>query len=392
MADSSPTPRRQTSDATHQRFLPYGRQQISEDDIEAVAAALRAPIITQGPRVAELEAAFCDYTGAGHAIAFSSGTAALHGAAYAAGLGPGSVGLVPTITFAASANCLRYVGAQPHFVDIEPDSLNIDPRAVRRVANDHAEVEAVVAVSFAGLPVDLAPLRDAGLTIIEDGCHALGGHRGGRKIGGPGGADMTAFSLHPVKALTTGEGGVLTTEDPELATRARRFREHGIERKPINADGPWAYDVVEPGYNYRLTDFQCALGLSQLSRLDGWIAERNAIAAGYRELLGDDDRLVLPPAAPSGSLHAYHLFAIQIRGGSAERLRVFQGLREAGIGVQVHYVPLDHFTHFQDCPAEATPNAEHYYAGAISLPVFPGLTRSELERVVAELSRLLDER
>ena len=263
-------------------FLPYGRQEISEADIAAVAAALADPMITQGPRVAELEQAICEYTGAAHAIAFSSGTAALHGAAFACGLGPGSVGLVPSLTFAASANCLRYVGAEPHFVDIDPATLNIDSRQAALVAAGRRDVDAIVAVSFAGLPVEIEPLRAAGVPIIEDGCHALGAHRGGHRVGGPGGADMTAFSLHPVKAITSGEGGMLTTEDADLAQRARRFREHGIERSLAGADGLWAYDIVQPGYNYRLTDFQCALALSQLRRLDEWVQRRNEIAAAYR--------------------------------------------------------------------------------------------------------------
>lgn len=372
-------------------FLPYGRQQIDEADIEAVATALRDPMITQGPRVAALEQALCDYTGAAHAIAFSSGTAALHGAAYAAGLTTGSVGIVPTLTFAASANCLRYVGAEPYFVDVEAETLNIDASAALRIAGEREEVGAIVAVSFAGLPAEIGALREAGVPIIEDGCHALGALRKGHPVGGPGGADLTAFSLHPVKAITSGEGGLLTTEDAELAGRARRFREHGIERDPDRADGPWAYDITQEGYNYRLTDFQCALAMRQLGRLDEWVASRNEIAAIYRELLAEEERLLLPPEAPSGSRHAYHLFAVQVRAGAEQRLRVFEGLRAADIGVQVHYVPIDHFSLFAECAKDPTPNAERYYGGAISLPIFPGMGRPDAERVVAELRRQLDQ-
>lgn len=370
-------------------FLPYGRQQIEEADIAAVSSALRDPLITQGPRIGELEAAICEYTGAAHAIALSSGTAALHAAAFACGLGPGSVGLVPAITFAASANCLRYVGASPHLVDIDPATLNIDVGRTVRLAQQRDEVEAIVAVSFAGLGADVQGLRRAGVPIIEDACHALGGRRSGAVIGGPGGADMTAFSLHPVKAITSGEGGVLTTEDAELAARARRFREHGIERSPDGADGPWCYDVVHDGFNYRLTDFQAVLATSQLTRLDGWIASRNEIATVYRELLADEDQVVLPPAASPGDLHAHHLFPIQLRNGGPERRRIFEGLRAAAIGVQVHYIPLHRFSVFADCAREPTPAAEAYYESAISLPVFPAMERADAERVVRTLRGLL---
>lgn len=372
-------------------FLPYGRQQIEEADLSAVAAALADPLITQGPRVRELEDAVRERTGAAHAIAYSSGTSALHGAAFACGLGPGSVGLVPTLTFAASANCLRYVGAEPHFVDVDEATFNVSPAAIERTVAERGPVDAVVAVSFAGLPVGVEALREAapGVPIIEDGCHALGGHRAGRPVGGPGGADMTAFSFHPVKVITSGEGGMLTTEDDELALRARRFREHGMDRNPAHAEGPWAYDIVQEGYNYRLTDFQSALATSQLNRLDEWVERRNEVAVAYRELLDGDPDVELPPAAPEGSLHAYHLFVVRVPAGS--RRRVFEGLRAAGIGVQVHYVPLDRFSLFSECPRHPTPEVDRYYESAISLPMFPSMRREDVERVVSELRRLLSE-
>ena len=279
--------------------LPYGRQEISEADVEAVTEVLRSELITQGPVVGRFEDALAEYAGAAHAVAFSSGTAALHGAAFAAGLGEGDEVLVTPMTFAASANCALYVGARPRFVDIDPDTWNLDTRAAADAAGD--ETRAVVAVSYAGLPVDLSPLE--GLTVIEDGCHALGGHRGGAKVGGPGGADMTAFSFHPVKAITTGEGGAITTEDPELADRLRSFRTHGITREGISPgpdDGPWYYEMQALGFNYRITDIQCALGLSQLERLDGWVTRRNEVAAAYRELLAEEDRVELPPGGAGG--------------------------------------------------------------------------------------------
>jgi perosamine synthetase len=375
--------------------LPYGRQEISDQDVSAVAEALQENLITQGPMIARFEEAMAAYLGARHAVAFANGTGALHGAAFAAGLGPSDEVIVPALTFAASANCALYVGARPRFADISPDTWNLD--SVAAAAQADGSTRAVVAVSYTGLPVDLRPferLRDR-LVVIEDGCHALGGHRDGVKVGGPGGADMTTFSFHPVKSLTTGEGGLVTTEDEELARRLRLFRTHGITRdgtSPSATDGGWYYEMQALGFNYRITDIQCALGLSQLRRLDGWVARRNEIAARYRELLADEERIELPPQAPPGSLHGYHLFVVRVRDGAEARLRAFESLRDAGIGVQVHYIPVYRLPYYRDelgYPQDACPQAERVYAGAISLPMFPGLSERDLERVVAELRRAL---
>lgn len=376
-------------------FLPYGRQEVSDADVDAVAAALRAPLITQGPRIDEFEKAVAAYLGARHVVAFSSGTAALHGAAFAAGIGPGDEAIVSPITFAASANCVLYQGGTVRFVDIDTATWNLDVDAA--LAAVGPKTKAIVPVSLAGLPADLdglAPVRDD-VVVIEDACHALGGHRSGRMVGGPGGADITCFSLHPVKSLTTGEGGLASTEDDELAARMRRFRTHGIEREHVNpgpTDGPWYMEMQDLGFNYRITDFQCALGLSQLERLDGWVARRNEIAARYRELLAGQEGLQLPPAAPDGSRHGYHLFVIGVRAGAQARLEVFEALRAAGIGVQVHYLPVYRMPYYRDVlgvPQDECPNADAYYAGAISLPMFPGMADADVDRVVAELQRLL---
>ena len=376
-------------------FLPYGRQEITELDIDAVASALRQPMITQGPTVAEFEQRFADYVGARHAVAFANGTAALHGAASAAGLEPGKEMLTTPLSFVASANSATYMGARARFVDVDPGTWNLD--AERAAAEVGADTRVILTVSLAGLPADLRPLervRDR-VVVIEDGCHALGGRRGGVRVGGPGGADMTTFSLHPVKAMTTGEGGMVTTEDDELASRLRTFRTHGIAREdlhPSAAEGSWYYEVRELGFNYRLTDFQCALGLSQLERLDDSIGARNEVAGWYRELLAEEPRVALPPPAPDGSLHAYHLFVVRVLGGAMLRRGVFEGLRAAGIGVQVHYIPIYRFPYYRDTlgyPQDTCPHAEVYYASAISLPVYPSLSRSDVERVVAELTRLL---
>jgi UDP-4-amino-4,6-dideoxy-N-acetyl-beta-L-altrosamine transaminase len=377
------------------RSLPYGRQEICDGDVEAVVEALRDELITQGPRVERFEAAFADHVGAAYAVAFSSGTAALHGAAFAAGLGPGDEVLTTPLTFVASANCALYVGATPRFVDVDRDTWNLDTSAASAAAN--GAVRAVVVVSYAGLPVDLKPLdavRDR-VTVIEDGCHALGGHRGGAPVGGAGGADMTAFSFHAVKAMTTGEGGAITTEDPELARRLRLFRTHGITRegtRPGSDDGPWYYEMQALGFNYRITDLQCALGTTQLVRLDAWVRRRNDIAARYRELLAGDDRLELAPAAPEGSLHGYHLFPVRIRAGAAARKLGFERLRAAGIGVQVHYIPVYRLPYYRDTLGYAQdecPAAEDVYAGLISLPMFPAMSDADVDWVVAELGTAL---
>lgn len=376
-------------------LLPYGRQQISEDDVAAVADTLRSEMITQGPAIERFERALADHVGARHAVALSSGTAALHAAAFAAGLGPGDELITSPITFAASANCALYLGASPRFVDIRPSDWNLDTAAAASAAGERTR--AVVPVSFAGLPADLAPLehlRDR-VTVIEDAAHALGGRRDGMPVGGPGGADMTAFSFHPVKSMTTGEGGVVTTEDDELAGRLRMFRTHGITREGVKlgpTDGAWRYDMQALGFNYRITDFQCALGLSQLRRLDEWVTRRNELAMRYRQLLAGEERIELPPEAPAGSLHAYHLFVILVRAGAEARLRVFEHLRRAGIWVQVHYVPVYQLRHYRETlgyPQDECPEAERYYAGAISLPMFPAMTDADVDRVVGELRRAL---
>ncbi len=376
-------------------FLPYGRQQIDEHDIAAVAAALREPIITDGPEVRAFEDAVASYLGARHVVALSHGTAALHAAAFAVGLGPGHECIVPPMTFAASANCVLYLGARPRFADIDPTTWNLDSAAALEAAS--ADTKAVVAVSFAGLPIDIDGLRAAGVPIIEDACHALGAVREARAVGAPGGADITCFSLHPVKAITTGEGGLAVTEDPELARRMRAFRTHGIVREGVSPEpweGSWYYEMRSLGFNYRITDFQCALGRSQLRHLDAWVARRNAIAAAYRERLATEQRVELPPAPAAGQRHAYHLFIVRVRAGREARRAVFEGLRAAGIGVQVHYIPVYRLPYYRDelgYAQDACPNAEALYSGSISLPIFPAMHERDVERVADELTRLLEE-
>jgi len=360
-----------------------------------VTAALRAQLITQGPGVEQFEEAMADYVGARHMVAFANGTAALHGAAFAAGLGPGDEAITTPLSFAASSNCVLYQGARPRFVDISPATWNLDTAATAAQVGERTK--AVIAVSFAGLPVDLAPLdavRDR-IIVIEDAAHALGARRNGVPVGAAGGADMTTFSLHPVKAMTTGEGGLVATDNDEFARRLRLFRSHGITKdgtSPTATDGAWYYEMQALGFNYRITDFQCALGLSQLQQLDERIARRNELAEYYRELLAGERRLALPPAAPAGSLHAYHLFAVRVLAGPEARLAVFETLRGAGIGAQVHYIPIYRQPYYRDVlgyPQDTCPVAEEYYAGAISLPIFPSMTGTDVERVVDCLRRAL---
>jgi len=376
-------------------FLPYGRQEISDNDVDAVVEALRAELITQGPLVPRFEDALADYLGAKHVVAFANGTAALHGAAFAAGLGPGDEALTSPLSFAASSNCVLYQGARPRFVDISPSTWNLDAAAAATEVGERTR--AVIATSFAGLPVDLeplAPVRDR-VVVIEDASHAIGGRRANGRVGGPGEADLTTFSFHPVKAMTTGEGGAVATEDAELARRLRLFRTHGITKDgvtPSAIEGDWYYEMQVLGFNYRITDFQCALGLSQLGRLDDSIGARNRIADRYRELLAGEERVALPPPAPAGSLHGYHLFVVRVLAGAEARLAVFDALRHAGIGVQVHYIPIYRLPYYRDVlgyEQDSCPAAEEYYAGAMSLPMFPAMTDADVERVVGELQETL---
>lgn len=382
-------------------FLPYGRQEVDEQDVAAVAEALRDPFITQGPRVEAFERAFADAVGAPHAVAFANGTAALHAAAAAAGLGPGDEVLTTPLSFVASSNCALFVGARPRFADVDPSTANLDVAAA--VAAGHADgVRAVVAVSLAGLPVDLEPLqplRERGVVVIEDAAHAVGARRAAEPVGAGGLADLTCFSLHPVKSMTTGEGGMVTTASPALADALRTFRTHGMARRSDAADpllGPWHYDVDTLGFNYRITDFQCALGLSQLRRLPAWVAERNRLAARYHELLAGVDGLQLPAHPRDGEVHGRHLFVVRFTEGAQRRRMMFERLREAGIGTQLHYIPIPRHGLYRSLGYGAAamaqlPEAQRYYEQALSIPMYPGLTDADVDRVARELRRLLAE-
>lgn len=365
--------------------IPYGRQTIGPADVEAVSQALRSDWLTQGPKVQEFERALASYCGAAHAVVYSNGTEALQGAYHAAGLRAGDEFVTTPLTFAATANAGLWHGAVPVFADVDPRDGNLDAAAAAKALTPRTK--AVVPVHYAGKPVDLDAFRDLarsrGLVLIEDACHALGATYKGRRVGSIG--DMTVFSFHPVKSITTGEGGAVLTNDPELARRLTRFRQHGIERGE-----DWEYAVEELGVNARLTDLQSALGLSQLSRLDEFIARRRALAARYATLLAGWPELTPPASAPES---AWHLYPLRLAPAWAGRRReVFRGLREEGIGVQVHYIPVHRHPLYRSkgYAQDLCPNADDFYAREISLPLFPTLTDAEQSEVVAALRRTLD--
>lgn len=356
-------------------MIPYGRQSVDETDIAAVVDVLRSDWLTQGPWIERFERALAERVDAEHAVSFSSGTAALHAAAAAADLGVGDTLATSPLSFVASANCANFVGATARFVDIDPDTLNIDPTAV------HGDLDALVPVHYAGLPVDLGRLAQRPRVVIEDAAHALGASTPDGPVGNCARSDMTVFSFHPVKVITTAEGGAVTTNSSELAENLRRFRNHGIVRKPEH--GGWYYEVEDLGFNYRVTDIQAALGAHQLDKLDAFVARRNELAERYRSLLADLP-VTLPPAAPAGWRHAYHLFPIRV----AERHRVYDRMRERDIGVQVHYVPI--YRHpLHAAPPGDYPNTEAAYAQLLSLPLYPALAEADQDRVVRALEESL---
>ena len=376
-------------------LLPYGRQSITEDDIRAVVETLRSDWLTTGPRVQEFEEAIAARVGAKYGISYTSGTAALHAAAFAAGLKPGDEAITSPMTFAATANCVLYQGATPVFADVCKDTLNLDPAlAAERLT---PRTRAILPVDYAGHPADLdAFLRLAdphGLVVIEDACHALGAEYKGRPVGGI--AHMTVFSFHPVKHLTTGEGGMVTTNDPALAETLRRFRNHGIssEARQRQAEGQWYYEMVLLGFNYRLTDIGCALGIQQLKRLEANLARRREIAAAYsaefRRLPG-----VMVPAVLADVNPAWHLYPIRLDRErlSPDRGQVFRALRAENIGVNVHYIPVHRHPYYRDrfdYRGGEFPVAEDAYERLISLPMFHGMSDEDVRDVTTAVTKVV---
>lgn len=361
-------------------FLPYGRQIIDDDDIAAVVEVLRSDYLTTGPAVERFEWDVCSFTGAKYGVAVSSGTAALHAAMHAIDVGPGDEVIVPPMTFAATANCVLYQGGTPVFADVLSDTLLIDPAAVESAITPRTK--AIIGVDYAGQPCDWDALRAVAskhsLVLVGDACHALGAEYKGRKVGTL--ADITVFSFHPVKHITTGEGGMAVTADAGLATKMRTFRGHGITTTAAEREreGGWFYEMTDLGYNYRITDFQCALGGSQLKKLPEWIEKRHALVRAYNTAFVDSP--VRPLAERKDCLHAYHLYVVRVR----HRDAAFRCLREAAIGANVHYIPVHLHPYYQKkmgMKPGMFPVAEQAYTEILTLPLWPGMKVEQTDAI-----------
>lgn len=374
-------------------MIPYGKQTIDQDDIQAVVDVLKSDFLTTGPKIAEFEQTVADYVGAKYAVAISNGTSALHAACFAAGIGPGDEVITTPLTFAASANCVLYCGGTPVFADVDPKTYNIDPEDIRRKITDRTK--AIIAVHLAGQPCDMDAIHsiahEYGLIVIEDGAHALGSVYKGKKVGSL--SDMTTFSFHPVKPITTGEGGMIVTDNEEFYKKMALFRSHGITRDDsmmTRNDGPWFYQQFDLGYNYRIIDIQCALGCSQMKKLDRFLARRKEIVARYNEAFADCDNIITPYQL-SDTESGWHLYIVQVK--NCDRRQVFEAMREKGIGVNVHYIPVYMHPYYQEHGYENVhcANAEEIYSHIISLPLYPGLTSEQQDYVIDTLKSLCGE-
>ena len=377
-------------------FLPYGRQAIDESDIQAVVEVLRSDWLTTGPKVAEFEDAFAAWVGAKYAVSFSSGTGALHGAAFAAGLKPGDEVITSPMTFAATANCILYQGATPVFADVSRDTLNLDPaECARRVT---PRTKAILPVDYGGHPADLNAIGELAethsLVVIEDACHALGAEYHGRRVGNI--SHMTAFSFHPVKHLTTGEGGMVTTDSVQFAEILRRFRNHGIssDARQRQANDEWFYEMVLLGFNYRLTDIACALGIRQLEKLASNLERRREIAHRYNAAFAKVPGITLPDVR-LGINPAWHLYPIRLDLAklSAGRAEVFHALRAENIGVNVHYIPVHRHPYYRDrfgYSGGEFPVVEEAYQRLISLPMFHAMSDEDVADVIAAVTKVVN--
>lgn len=374
-------------------MIPYGKQTIEQDDIQAVGDVLKSDFLTTGPKIAEFEQTVADYVGAKYAVAISNGTSALHAACFAAGIRPGDEVITTPLTFAASANCVLYCGGTPVFADVDPKTYNIDPEDIRGKITDRTK--AIIAVHLAGQPCDMDAIhsiaREHGLIVIEDGAHALGSVYKGKKVGSL--SDMTTFSFHPVKPITTGEGGMIVTDNEDFYKKMVLFRSHGITRDDsmmTRNDGPWFYQQFDLGYNYRITDIQCALGCSQMKKLDRFLARRKEIVARYNEAFADCDNIITPYQL-SDTESGWHLYIVQVK--NCDRRKVFENMREKGIGVNVHYIPVYMHPYYQEHGYENVhcANAEEIYSHIISLPLYPGLTSEQQDYVIDTLKSLCGE-
>lgn len=373
-------------------YIPYGRQNINEDDINAVVEVLKSDFLTTGPKIAEFEEKFADYVGAKYAVAVSNGTAALHIACLAAGLKEGDEVITTPITFAASANCALYCGAKPVFADIDSVTYNIDYREIEKHIT--SRTKAIIPVHYTGQPCDMDEIHKIAekynLFVIEDAAHAVGAEYKGRKIGSL--SDMTEFSFHPVKHITCGEGGIVTTNNEKLYEKLKLYRTHGITRNTAEMsrqDGPWYYEQIDLGFNYRITDFQAALGISQLSRVDLFLKRRREIAARYDEAFKNVPGITIP-FQMEGKRSAYHLYVIRV--DKKIRRELFEYLRACNIGVNVHYIPVYTFPYYREhgYMNVKCANAEELYSSIISLPIFYDLTDAEQDYVIDKIISFLN--
>ncbi len=374
--------------------IPYGRQWVTEEDIKAVSDVLRSDWLTTGPKVEEFEEAFAAKVGSRYAVALSSGTAALHAAALAACIGPEDEVITTPMTFAATANCVLYQGGRPVFSDVEPETLLVDASKIEEKITP--KTKAIIAVDYAGQPCDYDELKSIAkrhnLTLIADACHALGATYKGRNVGTL--ADMTVFSFHPVKHITTGEGGMVTTDDPELAKRVRVFRNHGItsDHRERERCGSWFYEMVDLGYNYRLPDINCALGLSQLKRLDQNVSRRRELAALYNKAFSKIEA-VRPLTQKADRKSSWHLYVVKLDLSKIRTTRkdVFSSLRDEGIGVNVHYIPVYWHPYYQKLGYKKglCPVAEKAYEEIVTLPLFCAMSDSDAAQVVSAVKKTL---
>lgn len=378
-----------------QQMIPYARQSVDEEDIQGVVEVLRSDWLTTGPMVERFEQAVGDFVGAKHAVAVSNGTAALHAAMAAASIGPGDEVIVPTMTFAATANAVVFQGGHPVFIDVLPNTLLVDPSEAE--AKITSRTRAIIAVDYAGQPCEYDALRAIadkhGVSLVADACHSLGAEYKRRKVGTL--ADLTVFSFHPVKHITTGEGGMVVTDNVEYAEKMRRFRNHGIstDHRQRAKDSTWFYEMTDLGYNYRLTDFQCALGVSQLRKLPDWIKRRREIAREY-DLAFAQSPAIKPLVASADIKHSYHLYVVKLEEAQLEgrRASAFEALRQEGIGVNVHYIPVHlhpfYCEHFGTRPGMC-PVAEEAYERILSLPIFPTMKDQEVKEVIEKVWRVV---
>ena len=376
-------------------ILPYGKQYIDNSDIEAVVGVLKSNYITCGPKIEEFENAVAEFVGAKYSVAVNSGTAALHAACFAAGIGAGDEVITTPMTFAASANCVLYMGAKPVFADIDPNTYNINPQEIEKIIT--SRTKAIIPVDFTGQPVELDTIKKIAqkhnLMVIEDAAHALGSEYNGKKVGSI--SDLTEFSFHPVKHITTGEGGMVTTNDAKLYERLKMFRTHGITRdsnKMFENHGAWYYEMQELGFNYRITDMQAALGTSQLKKLERFIQRRQAIIQRYnKEFLNIEE--ITTPYQKEGCNSAWHLYIIRLKLEKlkVDRKQIFDALKGENIGVNVHYIPIHYFPYYKKLGYQKglCPNAEKLYEEIITIPLFPSMEDKDVDDVIKAVKKVI---